>query len=140
MDSASKIDHHVVLFDGVCNLCNGAVNFILDQNPNKDLKFAALQSEVGKELVKDLSNIPDSIVFYSRGKVFYKSQAVLEISRYLRSPWRYAQVLKIIPTFLSDWIYDLIAKYRYRLFGRRDACRVPTPELKDRFLDSSYVG
>ena len=129
----------LILFDGVCNLCNSSVNFIIDRDPNAKFKFAALQSEIAGEILQDTKVRPEaleSIVFYSEGRVFNKSRAALEVAKRMRGLWPLMYVFIVIPGFLRDIIYDFIARNRYKWFGKKDACRIPTPELKSRFLDS----
>ncbi|MER0438323.1 thiol-disulfide oxidoreductase DCC family protein [Emticicia sp. W12TSBA100-4] len=131
-----------ILFDGVCNFCNASINFIIDRDSKGIFKFAALQSEIGQELLKEFglktsdseSRTFDSIVAIEGDKVYQKSDAALEIARRMDGIWKIFYVFKIIPTFLRNPIYDLVARNRYRIFGRTDACRIPTPELKARFL------
>lgn len=126
-----------VLFDGVCNFCNASINFVIDRDSKGIFKFAALQSEIGQEILKKYSlkqNDFDSIILEKEGKIYQKSDAALEIVRNLDGLWKIFYIFKIIPSFLRNPIYDLIAKNRYRIFGRTDACRIPTPELKARFL------
>jgi len=135
MDGISK----VILFDGVCNICNSSVNFIIDRDPKKEFRFAALQSETGQRL---LSSIPatslqdfDSVVLIEGDRVYKKSTAALRIARRLPGIWSWLYIFIIIPKFLRDPVYDLIANNRYRWFGKKDSCRIPTPELRSRFLD-----
>jgi predicted DCC family thiol-disulfide oxidoreductase YuxK len=126
-----------ILFDGVCNFCNASINFVIDRDSKGIFKFATLQSEIGQELLKKYSlkqNDFDSIILEKEGKIYQKSDAALEIARNLDGLWQIFYVFKIIPSFLRNPIYDLIAKNRYRIFGKTDACRIPTPELKARFL------
>lgn len=126
-----------ILFDGVCNFCNASINFIIDRDSKGIFKFAALQSEVGQELLKKnglKTSDFDSIVAIEGDKVYQKSDAALEIARRMDGIWKIFYVFKIIPAFLRDPVYDLVARNRYRIFGRTDACRIPTPELKARFL------
>ena len=126
-----------VLFDGVCNFCNASINFVIDRDSKGIFKFAALQSEIGQEILKKYGlkqNDFDSIILEKEGEIFQKSDAALEIARNLDGLWKICYIFKIIPSFLRNPIYDLIAKNRYRIFGRTDACRIPTPELKARFL------
>ena len=126
----------VVFFDGVCNLCNGAVNFLIDHDTRKRLRFASLQSPEAEALLKPFSLPPglDSIVFLEDGRVHTRSTAVLRISRHLSGAWRLGGLLLIVPAFLRDGVYNWVAANRYRWFGKRDSCRIPTPELRDRFL------
>jgi predicted DCC family thiol-disulfide oxidoreductase YuxK len=131
-----------ILFDGVCNFCNASINFIIDKDNKGIIKFAALQSEIGQELLEKFSlktndsesRTFDSIVAIDCDKVYQKSDAALEIVRRMDGIWKVFYVFKIIPAFLRNPIYDLIARNRYRIFGRTDACQIPTPELKARFL------
>ncbi len=127
----------VILFDGVCNLCNGAVNFIIDRDPKARFTFAPLQSVPGQALLKE--KIPeaknlDSIILVNRNEVKIKSDAALSIAYRLSGLWPALIVFKIIPRFLRDHVYDWIARNRYRFFGKRNQCRMPNPELKSRFL------
>jgi len=127
----------VVLFDGVCNLCNGIVNFLIDADSCRRLKFASLQSEVGQQILTqfgmDTADF-DTFVFYSKGRIYTRSRAALEVVRQLGGPWQLAYVAVIIPPLLRDVIYRWVSANRYRWFGKRDACRMPTPELRSRFL------
>ncbi|GAB3330539.1 thiol-disulfide oxidoreductase DCC family protein [Marivirga atlantica] len=125
----------IIFFDGVCNLCNGAVNFIIDCDPDAKFKFAALQSEVAKKkLPQERVQHVDSIVLLKQGKTFIKSEAALLIAKELKFPWSMFQVFLIIPKFFRDPLYNFIAKRRYKWFGKKDTCRIPTPELQDRFV------
>ena len=145
----------LVLFDGVCNLCNSSVLFIIDRDPDARFRFAALQSEaaadalasVGAEVpdhaadsgavsgtVSGTASGVDSIVLIQGGRVYQRSDAALRIAQGLRRPWPLLGTLLVVPRPVRDWVYDVIARNRYRWFGRRDACRIPTPELKGRFV------
>ncbi|GBF38637.1 thiol-disulfide oxidoreductase DCC family protein [Leptospira johnsonii] len=129
----------IVLFDGVCNLCNGAVNVLLDLDKRKILKFASLQSEYAKKLIQSrgleekIQGI-DSILFWDGAEIHIKSNAILEICGKLGGFWKILKLSYIIPRPIRDILYDLIAKNRYKLFGKRESCRMPTPELKERIL------
>jgi predicted DCC family thiol-disulfide oxidoreductase YuxK len=128
----------IIVFDGVCNLCNGAVNFIIDRDPQNRFRFVAMQSETGRELLTRYPSAAgpvDSIVLIKEGQSYVRSDAALEIARQLSGIWPLLTVFRILPRFLRDWGYDLIARNRYLFFGRQDACRIPTPELKARFLE-----
>ena len=128
----------IVVFDGVCNLCNGAVNFIIDRDPQSRFKFVALQSDTGRELLRRFPPAEgpvDSIVLIKNGQSYIKSEAALHIAQNLSGLWPALTVFRIFPRFLRDFGYDWIARNRYRFFGREDACRIPTPELKARFLE-----
>ena len=129
----------VVLFDGVCNFCNAAVNFIIDRDPDHLFQFAPLQSEVAKELLrkhglKVAEGDPDTIVLIDGDDAYERSGAALRIARRLASPWKVMFGFIVVPWFLRDLAYIVIAKNRYRLFGKSDTCRVPTPDVRKRFL------
>lgn len=129
----------IVLFDGVCNFCNAGVNFIIDRDPKGHFTFAPLQSDFAKQLLTErgmapAEGDPESIVLVEDERVSTHSTAALRIARQLASPFRLAYALIVLPTFLRDALYRLVAKNRYRLFGRSEACRLPTPELRARFL------
>lgn len=129
---------NLVLFDGVCNLCNGAVQFVIRRDRKGIFRFASLQSQVGERIVKQLrpgTRDLYSIIFLKEGRVYDRSTAALEIARLLGPPWSLFYVFRIVPRFLRDAIYNLIARYRYRLFGKKDECMIPTPELRARFLE-----
>jgi predicted DCC family thiol-disulfide oxidoreductase YuxK len=127
----------VVLFDGVCNLCNGSVQFIIARDPGARFRFAALDSDAAMRMLRECgvsSPLPDSMALIEHGIVYTRSAAALRIARRLRFPWRLSYAFILVPPALRDAIYDLIARHRYGWFGRRDACLVPTPELRSRFL------
>jgi len=129
---------NIVLFDGICNLCNKSVQFIIHRDPKSKFRFASLQSEVGKSLMRQigLSTENNNSLVYIRDNRFYiKSTAVLRILRCLGGGWLLLYGLIIIPRFLRDWGYDFIAKRRYRLFGKRASCMIPSPEDRARFLE-----
>ena len=128
----------IVLFDGDCNLCNKLVLFIISRDKNAKFKFASLQSQVGQSLLKE-HNIPiddiDSFVLIKDSSFFLKSSAGLHLLKEIDGFWKLFYLLIIIPPPLRDFVYDKIANSRYRVFGKRDECMVPTAELKDRFLE-----
>ena len=127
----------IILFDGVCNLCNGFVQFVIARDPAARFRFAALQSAAGASLLRDagVSGSPlDSIVLVAGGRAYIRSAAALRILRGLRFPWPLAYVLIAVPPFIRDRVYDFIAARRYRWFGRREVCMVPTSDLRRRFL------
>jgi predicted DCC family thiol-disulfide oxidoreductase YuxK len=135
----TKRDHNtaIILFDGVCNLCNYSVNFIISRDRRAYFRFASLQSPVGQELLQqyELSNATlDSVILLDNGRMYQRSTAALRITRRLRQPWPLCYAFIIIPKFIRDLIYNFIARNRYRWFGQRDLCRVPTPEERSRFL------
>lgn len=128
----------IILFDGVCNLCNSTVQFII-KNDKKDIfRFVALQSELGKEICEYIGidqNKIDSIVLYNPSVAYYyKSSAVLEIASDLGGTYSLLTAFKILPEKLRNFIYDYIAKNRYKWYGKKESCMIPTPELKTKFL------
>jgi len=127
----------VVLFDGVCNLCNGSIQFIVRRDPNGYFRFASLQSEYGRALLREHGlDEADlfSVILVEDGKAYARSDAALRIARRLAGGWKAAGALRVVPRALRDRVYDLVARNRYRWFGRRDTCMIPTPELRERFL------
>jgi predicted DCC family thiol-disulfide oxidoreductase YuxK len=129
--------HAVVLFDGVCNLCNRTVQFIIARDPAAHFRFAALESEAARRLLGETqvgNTLPDSVVLIEDGRVYTRSTAALRIVRRLVFPWPLIYALMVVPRPLRDMVYDLIARHRYWWFGKRDACMVPTPEIRARFL------
>ncbi|AWW32292.1 hypothetical protein DN752_20305 [Echinicola strongylocentroti] len=129
--------YDIVLFDGVCNLCNQAVDFIIQRDPNNHFKMASLQDDISKKLLQDKSldeSYLDSIVLLRGDKVYYKSRAALEIAKKLKGLWPLSYGFIIIPNFLRDPLYDWIARNRYKWFGKRETCRFPTEEDKMKFL------
>lgn len=129
----------IVLFDGVCNLCNDAVLRIIKNDKKDVFRFASLQSDIGKKLVEERGLDPeelDSIILIEPGVAYYrKSTAALEISRDLSGGFSLLKNFLFIPENLRDGIYDLIATNRYKWFGEKEQCMIPTPELKAKFLD-----
>lgn len=128
----------VVLFDGVCNLCNGAVQFLLRRDRQRRFRFAALQSATGRRLLRQHGVDSDalaSIVVIEGGRARVRSDAALLLARRLPWPWPLLAVFLVCPRPLRDTLYSLVARNRYRWFGRRDSCMLPTPETADRFLD-----
>lgn len=128
----------VILFDGVCNLCNGSVQFIIKRDRDSRFRFAALQSEFGRNQLKRFNLPPDalySVMLIEGDKLFQKSTAALKIAKSLGGAWPLMYGFIVVPRFARDWIYDFIAANRYRWFGKKDECMIPTPELRARFLD-----
>jgi predicted DCC family thiol-disulfide oxidoreductase YuxK len=127
--------HPIIFFDGVCNLCDFAVTFVIDHDPVRRFRFAALQSQAGQQLMAQYPNIvgQDTVLLFENGVVYGRSDAALRIARHLHG-WRWLWALRVVPRHLRDAIYKLIARNRYWLFGKRDACRIPTPELRNLFL------
>jgi len=124
----------VVLFDGVCNLCNGAVRFILARDPAGRFRFASLQSEFARRLLREDGRV-ETIVLLEAGKSYFRSTAALRIARGLRFPWPLLYAFVAVPRPLRDLAYDWVARHRYAWFGKRETCLVPTPEMRGRFLD-----
>ncbi len=128
----------IILFDGVCNLCNGSVIFILQREKKPVFQFASIQSEAGKELL-DWYGLPkdydQAIVLIDHGRIYLGSTAALRIGQHLRFPWSLLSYAGfIVPKFIRDWVYKQIALNRYQWFGKREVCMVPTEKLKARFL------
>ncbi len=127
----------ILLFDGVCNLCSSSVQFVIERDPEAKVRFASLQSEFASRTFAELK-IPgdylDSIVLLEQGKVYYKSAAALRVCRYLNGGWPLLRVFMIVPGPLRDVVYDWVARNRYRWFGKKETCWIPTPELRERFI------
>lgn len=138
MMTSLPLDKKIILFDGVCNLCDNTVQYIIKKDKKDIFRFVSLQSDLGLEIQKYLGianrNI-DSIVLYIPNKAYYiKSEAAIEIAKELPLlNWLF--IFKIVPTALRNVIYDYIAKNRYRWYGQKDNCMLPTPEVKEKFLD-----
>jgi len=133
-DTASPI----ILFDGMCNLCSRAVRVVLKRDRHKEFRFAAMQSAAGRELLKQ-HGLPergvDYLVLVEGGRAYVKSDAVIRIASRLTGPWRcWAAVVRLVPRFLRDFKYDFIARFRYRLFGKRSSCLLAPPGAAERFL------
>ena len=127
----------IILFDGVCNLCNASVQFIIKRDTAHVFRFAALQSHTGQSLLEQLKRDTttfDTIILIENEQIYTKSTAALRIARQFGGIWRVADALLYIPTIIRDAVYGLIARNRYTLFGKQDTCWIPTPELKALFL------
>jgi predicted DCC family thiol-disulfide oxidoreductase YuxK len=133
----SDNETYILLFDGVCNLCNSIVQFTIKKDRKGKFKFASLQSDAGQALLRKFG-LPtddfDSLVFINGNKYFLKSPAVLQVLKVLGGIWKLFYVFIIFPGPMRDFIYNIIAKTRYKIFGKRDTCMVPTPDIKQRFL------
>ena len=128
----------IILFDGVCNFCNGAVNFIIRQDKNRIFRFAPLQSTAGQSLLQQhgLSQTDlNSFVLLENGKAFKKTTAALKVANRLPLYWRWTNLFWIIPAPFRDIFYNAIARNRYKWFGKKEACMVPSLELRSRFLE-----
>jgi len=130
--------NNVIIFDGVCNLCNWTVQFIIKRDKKNIFKFLPMQSEKAIELFKkynlDFTNL-DTVVLIRDKDVFFQSDAALEISSNFDYPWKVFYFFIFIPKFVRDWVYDFIAKHRYNWFGKRETCMIPAGDIKSRFLD-----
>lgn len=130
----------LLFFDGVCNLCNGLVQFIIRNDRRKRFRFAALQSDAGQRFLEahGLAEAGlDSLVYSRKGQVLTRSTAALNVARDLGGLWPLAYALILVPRFIRDAAYDLVARKRYRWFGKREVCMVPTAALLSRFMDQS---
>ena len=125
----------VIFFDGVCGLCNAWVNFILKRDRAGIFSFAPLQGDYAKEMEPEASKNLNTMIYHASGQRYYRTGAILRILRDLGGIWYLAWVFWFIPFFMRDFFYGLIARNRYRIFGKKDNCRIPTPEEKVRFLD-----
>lgn len=127
----------IILFDGVCNLCNNAVDFVIRRDKNDRFKFGALQDQATKSILKDYKinqDYIDSIILVRGDQIYYKSKAALEIAKNLGGIWPILYVFKIVPSFIRDPVYDWIAKNRYKWFGKKETCRIPTSKEREKFL------
>lgn len=137
-DVAAATATDVILFDGVCNLCQSSVQFVIARDPGRRFRFASLQSEIGRRLLAahDVT-IPDlsSVILIADGRVHTKSSAALRVCRRLSGAWPLMAVFLALPAFIRNAVYDFVGNRRYRWFGKKDVCWVPTADLSDRFLD-----
>jgi predicted DCC family thiol-disulfide oxidoreductase YuxK len=138
----SELPPRLVLYDGLCGLCDRSVRWLLDRDPEGRFRFAPLQSRIAAEIRARHSEIPgrlDSIVYVETGgteeRVYWESRAIFRICSHLDGPWRTLSCFGILPRFLTDLGYRAVARIRFRIWGRRAACRAPTPEERGRFLD-----
>jgi predicted DCC family thiol-disulfide oxidoreductase YuxK len=136
LQKKDTISSPVVLFDGVCKLCNGSVSFILRRDRKGRLKLAPLQSDYGRQVLTShemQSNPMNSIMLLEGTKLTTKSTAIIRIAKYLDGAWPLCLIFLIVPRLIRDFLYDIVAKNRYRWFGKYDTCRLPDPEYEDRF-------
>jgi predicted DCC family thiol-disulfide oxidoreductase YuxK len=127
----------IVLFDGVCNLCNGFINFLIDRDPHDRFQFGSLQSESAKELLRPFNYSADelsTLLLIQDGQLHSQSTAVLKIFRQMSGAWPLMYAFIVLPKAFRDFVYNLVARNRYRIFGRKEACRIPTPELRSKFV------
>jgi predicted DCC family thiol-disulfide oxidoreductase YuxK len=136
----NKLPKHkkIILFDGVCNLCNSSINYVIDKDQKDEFRFLALQSNLGKELQNYLgitSKTLDSIILYIPNEAYYiKSTAALKIISRFSGLWKIVLIFNIVPAKIRDFIYDIVARNRYKWYGKQQQCRIPTPELESKFL------
>lgn len=123
----------IVLFDGVCGLCNKSINSLIRLDKNNILKYTSLQGEFVKTL--EIEPGIDSIIFYEDSRLYYRSTAILKILRSLGGIWVFTNIFYLIPVKLRDFIYDIIAKYRYHIFGKMKSCRMPKEDERDLFIN-----
>lgn len=128
----------IILFDGVCNLCNASVNFVIKHDKKEQFLFASFQSDAAKEILLhfNLKNLnANSVILVENHKVYDKSTAALKIAKRLDGGYKAFYAFFLVPKIFRDWVYDFIAKNRYRCFGKRESCLIPSAKLKNRFLD-----
>ncbi|MCX6157572.1 MAG: DCC1-like thiol-disulfide oxidoreductase family protein [Ignavibacteriota bacterium] len=131
-------ENEVILFDGVCNFCNSSVNFIIDKDKRDVFRFASLQSDFGQECLKDFNLPADSfstLILVSNGKYFTRSSAALRIAKDLSFPYSLSFAFIVIPPFIRNLFYDIIARNRYRWFGKKEVCRIPSAEERAKFIE-----
>ncbi|MEQ9298417.1 MAG: DCC1-like thiol-disulfide oxidoreductase family protein [Cyclobacteriaceae bacterium] len=138
MGKIAQVDQQVILFDGVCNLCNTSINFIIDRDSKKLFRYASLQSDFGAQVKAQFGRSADldSVLLLQGEQLLQKSDAALAIARQLDGLWPALSIFKIVPRAIRDAVYSWIARNRYRWFGKQDACRIPTPDLRALFLDT----
>lgn len=132
------VTHPVILFDGVCNLCNASVQFVIRHDPRHHFRFASLQSEYGKKILAEHQLPPDdygSFLLLEDGRLYKQSTAALRVARKLNAAWPLLYGFVIVPPFIRNAVYNFVARNRYKWFGKKEACWVPTPALKQLFID-----
>ena len=128
----------VILFDGICNLCNSSVNWVIDRDSSNQFKFSALQSTYGKAVVEKFHlqrDFMDTVLLVDGDKIWQRSDAALQILKSLGGIYSVAVIFFIVPAFIRNMVYNFVARNRYKWFGKQDVCRVPAPELKEKFLE-----
>jgi len=135
---AESNDHPILLFDGVCNLCNGSIQFIIPRDPEGTLRFAPLQSEIG-ETVREAAGLStddlETVVLVDDGKAYLRSDAAIRLGERLGGGYRLLSLGRLLPRPLRDWMYEFVADHRYDWFGRKDQCMVPDDDVSDRFIE-----
>lgn len=128
----------VIFFDGVCNYCNGAINLVIRHDRPQRFLFATLQSKAGQQILRE-NNLPEknyeSFILFEKGKIYSKSTAALRVANHMPWYWKWTQLGWIMPRFMRDAIYGIIARNRYKWFGKKETCMIPGPEVRSRFLD-----
>ncbi|MGV3696918.1 thiol-disulfide oxidoreductase DCC family protein [Flavobacterium sp.] len=137
--SALPKDKKILLFDGVCNLCDSAIQFVIKHDKKDVFRFVPLQSELGRSIIKHLgidTSKVDSMLLYEPGVAYYyKAQAAIRISRYMGGIYSMIGIFSVLPRGFLDWVYDYVARNRYKWYGKKESCMIPTPELKAKFLE-----
>ncbi|WP_264522405.1 thiol-disulfide oxidoreductase DCC family protein [Flavobacterium sp. N1994] len=132
------IDKKIILFDGVCNLCNSSVQLVIKHDKKDTFRFVSLQSELGQKIINHLGisdvNIDSIILYIPKSEYYYKSEAAFKIIKELNGFYNYLSVFSILPKSTLNYIYDIVAKNRYKWFGKKESCMIPTLELKSKFL------
>lgn len=134
----NQTNNPIVLFDGVCNLCNSTVLWIIKHDPKRQFRFASLQGDYGQQVLKQFHLPPDalnSFILLKDNQIYTKSTGALKVAKALNGLWPMLYIFIIIPAFIRNSVYDLIAKNRYRWFGKKESCTIPSPALKDLFYD-----
>lgn len=132
-----KIPDNLILFDGVCNFCSTLVQFVIRHDPEAKFRFAAIQSEIGREIYQSHGLDPaelETFVFIADGKVLLRSDAAIEVVSRFGGAWTIVAIFRLVPRVARDFVYSTIARNRYRWFGRKEVCMMPTPEIEERFL------
>lgn len=128
---------HLILFDGVCNVCSGAVQFVIKRDPDERMMFASLQSDTGQRILKE-NGLPldefNSFIYIEKGTLYTKSTGILKATRHLKGIYKWNYLLIAIPRPIRDWFYERMAKNRYKWFGQKTSCMMPTPDIQKRFL------
>lgn len=127
----------IVFFDGLCNFCNASVNFIIERDNKNIFKFCSIQSGKARELLnlpEKYFSSPDTFILLDDNKIYEKSAATLKVAKHLKFPWHLFYIFIIIPPFIRNFFYSLFARHRYKLFGKSDTCRIPSPSEKYKFL------